>query len=137
MRLAEEKLLQAVGATVMKFKHKRFKDSIYSALCGLADAWRSERNMRFHTAAAAAAVAAGVYFRLTGSEWLFLFSAIFLVMTMEMLNTALERVVDLFTREYHPLARLAKMQPPALRCWQLFMPSSSVFYLWPSGTGEL
>ncbi|MGI6658402.1 MAG: diacylglycerol kinase [Dethiobacteraceae bacterium] len=92
----------------MKFKHKRFKDSIYSALCGLADAWRSERNMRFHTAAAAAAVAAGVYFRLTGSEWLFLFSAIFLVMTMEMLNTALERVVDLFTREYHPLARLAK-----------------------------
>jgi diacylglycerol kinase len=64
--------------------------------------------MRFHTAAAAAAVAAGVYFRLTGSEWLFLFSAIFLVMTMEMLNTALERVVDLFTREYHPLARLAK-----------------------------
>ncbi|HZK25257.1 MAG TPA: diacylglycerol kinase family protein [Oscillospiraceae bacterium] len=92
----------------MNFKHKSFKESIYCALCGLADAWRSERNMRFHTAAAVAAVAVGGWFRLTPMEWLFLFSAVFLVMTMEMLNTSLERVVDLFTREYHPLARLAK-----------------------------
>ncbi|NLZ38964.1 MAG: diacylglycerol kinase family protein [Firmicutes bacterium] len=92
----------------MSFKHKNFKDSLRSAFAGLADAWRSERNMRFHTLMAALAVGLGAWLQLSRMEWLFLFSAVFLVMTMEMLNTSLERVVDLFTREFHPLARLAK-----------------------------
>ncbi|MCR3921867.1 MAG: diacylglycerol kinase family protein [Firmicutes bacterium] len=92
----------------MDFKHKNARDSLRCAICGLADAWRSERNMRLHTTMALIAVAAGVWLRLNRTEWLFLFSAIFLVMTMEMLNTSLERVVDLFTRDYHPLAGLAK-----------------------------
>ncbi|HHX73458.1 MAG TPA: diacylglycerol kinase family protein [Firmicutes bacterium] len=92
----------------MKYKNKTFKSSLYYAFCGLADAWRSERNLRFHTAAALLALVCGIWLDVRGLEWLFLFSAIFLVLTMEMLNTALERVVDLFTSEYHPLARLAK-----------------------------
>jgi len=54
------------------------------------------------------AIVLGAWLQLNRIEWLFLFSAVFLVMTMEMMNTSLERVVDLFTREYHPLARLAK-----------------------------
>ena len=62
--------------------------------------------MRF-TAAAAVVVLLGLYCQFDRFEWLFA-SAIFLVMTMEMMNTSLERVVDLFTDEYHPLARLAK-----------------------------
>ncbi|MBS4007047.1 MAG: diacylglycerol kinase family protein [Clostridium sp.] len=92
----------------MGFKAKDIRASFRFALCGLADAWQSERNMRIHSFAAALAVAAGFWLGLDRSEWLFLLSAIFLVVTMEMLNTALERVVDLFTKEYHPLARLAK-----------------------------
>jgi diacylglycerol kinase len=92
----------------MGFKTKNMRESFRFALDGLTDAWQSERNMRIHTLATAMAVGAGLWFRLERVEWLFLFSAVFLVTTMEMLNTALERVVDLFTREYHPLARLAK-----------------------------
>jgi diacylglycerol kinase len=92
----------------MGFKSKNMRESFRSALCGLRDAWQSERNMRIHTLATVLSVGAGIWLRLDRVEWLFLFSAIFLVTTMEMLNTALERVVDLFTREYHPLARLAK-----------------------------
>lgn len=41
-------------------------------------------------------------------EILFIFSAIFLVLVMEMFNTAIEATVDLFTEEYHPLAATAK-----------------------------
>lgn len=92
----------------MYHKAKNLPASFRCAVCGLADAWRSERNMRIHAVAAVLVVAAGVHFALERIEWLFLFSAIFLVVTMEMLNTALERVVDLFTREYHPLAKAAK-----------------------------
>ncbi|MCW3489342.1 diacylglycerol kinase family protein [Dethiobacter alkaliphilus] len=92
----------------MSFKTKNMRDSFRCALSGLGDAWRSERNMRIHTLAACIAVVVGLWLGLERLEWLFLFSAVFLVTTMEMLNTALERVVDLFTRDYHPLARLAK-----------------------------
>lgn len=92
----------------MNYKAKNMRQSFYCAMCGLMDAWRSERNMRIHTLATVFAVLLGFWLRLDRLEWLFLSSAVFLVVTMEMLNTALERVVDLFTREYHPLARLAK-----------------------------
>lgn len=92
----------------MSFKTRSMRESFRCAICGLTDAWQSERNMRIHSAATVLAILAGLWLRLDKVEWLFLFSAIFLVITMEMLNTALERVVDLFTREYHPLARLAK-----------------------------
>ena len=92
----------------MGFKAKDIRESFRHALCGLEDAWNSERNMRIHSLAAALAVAAGFWLKLDKLEWLFLLSAIFLVVTMEMLNTALERVVNLFTKEYHPLARVAK-----------------------------
>jgi len=93
---------------VKEFKTKNVRESFYYALCGLADALRSERNMRLHIAATVIVLMLGFWFTLERLEWLFVFSAIFLVMTMEMLNTALERVVDLFTRQYHPLAKLAK-----------------------------
>ena len=63
------------------------------------------------TAAAAATVAAGS-FRLTGSEWLFYF-LLFLVMTMEMLNTALERWSICYAGVSSP-GEVGKMQPPAL-----------------------
>lgn len=84
------------------------RESFRCALLGLADAWKHERNMKVHSVAAVLVFAAGIWLRLDRFEWLFVLSAVFLVATMEMLNTALERVVDLFTREYHPLAKLAK-----------------------------
>ena len=92
----------------MNFKSKNMRESFRCAFSGLLDAWRSERNMQIHTIVAVLSIGAGLWLGLARLEWLFLFSAIFLVTTMEMLNTALERVVDLFTRDYHPLARLAK-----------------------------
>jgi len=84
------------------------RESFLSALCGIRDAWINERNMKIHAAATIIAVLSGFWLRLERMEWLFLISAVFLVLTMEMLNTSLERVVDLFTLDYHPMARLAK-----------------------------
>lgn len=84
------------------------KKSFYYALCGLANAWKYERNMKIHTAATVVVAVIGFWLKLQQVEWLFILSAVFLVFTMEMLNTSLERVVDLFTMEYHPLAKVAK-----------------------------
>lgn len=92
----------------MNKRNSRLKESFRYAVCGLADAWQNERNMKIHSVATIIVLVAGLWLRLERLEWMFVLSAVFLVITMEMLNTSLERVVDLFTREYHPLAGAAK-----------------------------
>ena len=92
----------------MKNRTARLMESFRYALMGLADAWKNERNMKIHTLGTVVVIVIAAVLGLDKWEWLFMFSAIFLVLTMEMLNTSLERVVDLFTLEFHPLARLAK-----------------------------
>ncbi len=89
-------------------KNSSLAESFRCALLGLADAWKNERNMKIHVSIMVIALVAALLLGIDRWEWLFFFSAVFLVLTMEMLNTALERVVDLFTSESHPLARLAK-----------------------------
>ncbi|EQC68612.1 Diacylglycerol kinase [Streptococcus sp. HSISB1] len=68
--------------------------------------------MRKHMVSAILATLAGAIFRLSAMEWLFLFLAIFLVITLEMINSAIENVVDLAS-DYH-FSMLAKMP----KTWQ-------------------
>lgn len=53
-------------------------------------------------------IACGFYFNISEIEWLFVISAIFIVLIVETLNTALEYAVDLTTDEYNILAKYAK-----------------------------
>ena len=75
---------------------------------GLVHAVRTQRNMRFHVAAAAAVLVLSLLLGVSKLELAVLVLVIAAVFVVEMLNTALEFVVDLVTREYHPLAKLAK-----------------------------
>lgn len=78
------------------------------AVKGILYALIRERNMRIHVLAAGAAVAAGVWLDLSRMEWGLLVITITLVMAVEMINTAVEKTVDIMTGEYHPLAKAAK-----------------------------
>jgi diacylglycerol kinase (ATP) len=69
---------------------------------------RTQRNMRVHLLAAAAAVAAGLVLRISAVDWACVLAAIGLVLTAEALNTVIEALVDLYTDEFHPLAKIAK-----------------------------
>lgn len=75
---------------------------------GLRHAVRTERNMRFHVAAAVAAVLLGAYGRLDLNEWLWVALAVVLVISAECFNTAIERLTDLESSKQHPLAKAAK-----------------------------
>jgi diacylglycerol kinase len=68
----------------------------------------SQRNMRIHVAAAVVVIAAGSLLGLTASEWTAVILCIASVLGLELLNTAIEAVVDLASPEPHPLARKAK-----------------------------
>ena len=65
--------------------------------------------MRFHLFAAFAVVVCASWLRVSRTDWLWLLLAIALVLAAELLNTAVERMVDLTAGEMqHPLAKAAK-----------------------------
>ena len=78
------------------------------AFAGLFAAWRTERNLRIHAVVAAAVVVAGAVLRLPAAGWAIVFLTIALVVSAELLNAAIETVVDLVSPEDHPLAKRAK-----------------------------
>jgi len=68
----------------------------------------AERNCQVLAAATLAVVAAGLYFSITALEWCAVIGATALVWVAEGLNTALERLTDLVSPSFHPLAGKAK-----------------------------
>lgn len=67
-----------------------------------------EQNMRIHIASTCIVVIAGLLTGVSQTEWLILIIIIALVIGTEMINTAIERVVDLASPDIHPLAKQAK-----------------------------
>ena len=76
------------------------------AITGVLTAFKEERNMRKHLVSAILASLAGLVFQISAIEWLFLLLAIFLVIILEIVNSAIENVVDLASG-YH-FSMLAK-----------------------------
>jgi diacylglycerol kinase (ATP) len=82
--------------------------SFEHAYRGMISAVRTQRNMRFHVFAAVAVLVGSLLVGVSELELAVLVLTIIVVFVTEMLNTAMEFVVDLVTSEYHPLAKLAK-----------------------------
>ena len=67
---------------------------------------RKERNMRIHCLAVILVTAAGTFFGLSAAEWCICLLLFGMVISLELVNTAVEAVVDLVTKK--PLAKIAK-----------------------------
>ncbi|MBQ0105049.1 MAG: diacylglycerol kinase [Armatimonadetes bacterium] len=78
------------------------------AIEGLVHVYRSQKHMRFHLLALIVAGLFSVLLKLTSIEILLVVAAVSFVVITEMINTAIEAVVDLVTQRYHPLAKFAK-----------------------------
>ncbi|EMG34495.1 diacylglycerol kinase family protein [Streptococcus oralis] len=92
-----------------KWKNRDLVSSLEFALTGILTAFKEERNMRKHAVTALAVILAGFVFQVSRIEWLFLLMSIFLVVAFEIINSAIENVVDLASH-YHfsMLAKKAK-----------------------------
>ena len=92
-----------------KWKNRDLVSSLEFALTGIFTAIKDERNMRKHAVTALVVVLAGFVFQVSRIEWLFLLMSIFLVVAFEIMNSAIENVVDLASH-YHfsMLAKKAK-----------------------------
>lgn len=92
----------------LKDKRIRLWQSFAFAITGIKTALRTERNMRIHFFVSVLVILCAVFFSISKTEWLFILIAIGGIFSLELINTAIERVVDLITAEYHPLAKQAK-----------------------------
>jgi diacylglycerol kinase (ATP) len=76
---------------------------------GVSYAFRTQRNFRIHVGIGSVAVSAALLLRLTPVELAIICLTCGAVLTMELVNTALESVVDLTVQQsYHELAKIAK-----------------------------
>lgn len=69
---------------------------------------RKERNMKIHCVMTLLVILAGFIFHISAIEWCICLTLFGLVMALELVNTAVEAVVDLVTSERRPLAKIAK-----------------------------
>jgi diacylglycerol kinase (ATP) len=79
------------------------------AWAGVVYAFQTQRNFRIHLVVGSLAVSLSIFLHLTPVEIALITLTCGSVITMELLNTALESVVDLTVRQtYHELAKIAK-----------------------------
>lgn len=79
------------------------------AWAGVSYAFKTQRNFRIHVFVGALVIGLGFFIELSAVEMAVISLTIGAVLTMELLNTAIESVVDLTVKQsYHELAKIAK-----------------------------
>jgi len=86
----------------------KFLENFGYAWKGLKVAVKEETHLRIHLAATVIVIFMGFYFRVSPGEWLILLTMIGLTIGFELLNTAIENLTDLVTKEKLPLAGKVK-----------------------------
>ena len=85
-----------------------FFESLGHALDGISYTANHERNFLIEISFAIIVVLAAYFFKVSILEWAILVLTIGMVLALEVINTAIERSVDLVTKEYRELAKIAK-----------------------------
>lgn len=91
-----------------KFSFSKRVRSFGYAFAGIRTLLRDEHNSRIHVAAMACAIAAGFLLRISPTEWCVVALCCGAVLMAEAMNSAVEAIADLVSKEYHPLIKKAK-----------------------------
>lgn len=87
---------------------KTVMNSFNHAISGIMQAFKLEKNMRVHFVIMVAVIVTAVVVHVTRFEMIALVLAIAFVLFAELLNTAVEAICDLITKEYNEFAKIAK-----------------------------
>lgn len=94
------------GASLLTF-HSRLKSFSY-AVAGIRHFFRTETNAKIHLAITCLVIIACIYFQINSVEWIAVCFSIALVWVAEMINTAIEKSMDLISLEVHPQIKIIK-----------------------------
>lgn len=92
-----------MAMTIMKFIN-----GFFYALKGIGVAIKEQLNLKIHLLALVVVIVAGIFFDLVAIEWAVIFLTFGLVIATEMVNTAIEYLVDMVQPEFHPQAGKVK-----------------------------
>lgn len=90
------------------FKNHHHHISFKLALQGIFYAFTTQPNFLIMGVFAFLAIIISFYFQISQIEFLIILWTIFLVFITEMINTSIESITDLVTKEYHEEAKIAK-----------------------------
>lgn len=97
-----------MGSVKERRRHKPLYKSFGYAFKGIGVTIKEERNIKIHISVMLLVIIFGVWLHISTIEWLICFVLFGLVISLELVNTAVENVVDLVTTEKRPLAGKAK-----------------------------
>ena len=83
---------------------RRLTKSFGYALAGIGYTIKTQMNFKIHLFAIVVVLLSGWYFKLNASDWLWIILAIGLVLVAELLNTAIELLVDFVSPEFNEKA---------------------------------
>ena len=86
----------------------RFLKSTGYAFAGLKACLANEKNFRIQFVIGIMVVIAGLAFRIDSNEWLAVLVCMALVLALEMMNTAIEKLSDLYTTSVHLTIKIIK-----------------------------
>lgn len=82
---------------------KRLMSFVY-AFKGIGSLLKKEHNAWIHCTAIGVVTIAGIYFDITSTEWCIVLLCFGMVLAAEGFNTAIERLVNLVSPDFHPVA---------------------------------
>lgn len=86
---------------------KVIKSFVYAAK-GIGYCFKNELNFKIHLLAAGVIIVMGFWLSINIIEWLFIIACCSLVLAMEMLNTAMEKMCDMVSKEFNLLIKIIK-----------------------------
>ena len=93
----------------MNFKNQSFAESVSHALRGIRISIGSERNIKMQLSIMVLLIILGFLLGFSNIEWIVIILTSVVVLSVEMVNTAIENTVDMVCEnKYHPLAKNAK-----------------------------
>ncbi len=92
----------------MKQVLKKHTISFKNAFNGLLLAVKTQPNFRVHLILSVLAIIGGFFLKISFSEWLAIIILIFMGLTIEMINTAIEATTDAITYEWKEEIKIAK-----------------------------
>lgn len=92
----------------MKKKGKKLIKSFIYAFAGVKSAFKAEQNMKIHFFIMLLVIIIGLILKLTKWEWITCIILFGLVISAELMNTAIETLTDIAMPEKNPKAKLTK-----------------------------
>lgn len=87
---------------------KQFLLSFKYAIEGIITSIKEERNIKIHLLAVIVTVIMGITYKISNVEWMICILLFGLVISLELVNTAIENAIDLVTNEKNIYAKKAK-----------------------------